>query len=94
VVAARSQRAFIAGAPPKPPQANFYPAGATKERSRGVDQDAARARSARAPPVLHHDPPRPDGKFAAVPYSLEYQGELAAVAALLARPRRSPRSRR
>ena len=31
VVAARSQRAFVPGAPAKPEAANFYPAGATKD---------------------------------------------------------------
>ena len=74
---------FVPGAPPKPPQANFYPAGATKadveawlaslgERARrdasGFFTTIRRGRS---------------GDFSAVPYSLEYQGELGLVAALL-----------
>ena len=35
---------FIAGAPPKPPQANFYPAGATKEEVEAWIEGAVRRR--------------------------------------------------
>ena len=71
------------GAPPKPPQANFYPAGATKAEVEawidGLPGGRRRAPPASSPPSAA----APDGKFVAVPYSLEYQGELARVAALL-----------
>src|SRR5918994_168329 len=77
-------RPFIAGAGSKPPAANFYPAGATKDEvQRWLDTLAEPARSQatgffttirRAPGA---------SSFVAVPYSIEYQGELAQAAALL-----------
>ena len=74
---------FIAGAPTKPPQGNFYPAGATKDEVEAWFKTLPAAERARATGLLHHDSPRADGKFIAVPYSLEYQGEIAHVAELL-----------
>jgi hypothetical protein len=74
---------FIPGAPDKPEQANFYPAGATKSE---VDAwiatlpDAERRRATGFFTTIRRGP---DGRLAAVPYTLEYQGELARVAALL-----------
>ena len=74
---------FVPGAPAKPQQANFYPAGATKAE---IDAwlkslpDAERKRAAGFFTTIRRDPA---GKFIAVPYSVEYQGELAQVAALL-----------
>ena len=77
-------RPFIAGVGPKPPAANFYPAGATKDEvQRWLESLAEPARSQatgffttirRAPGA---------SSFVAVPYSVEYQGELARAAALL-----------
>jgi hypothetical protein len=77
-------RPFIAGAGSKPPAANFYPASATKDEvQRWLDTLAEPARSQatgffttirRAPGA---------SSFVAVPYSIEYQGELAQAAALL-----------
>ena len=71
---------FIPGAPPKPEAANFYPAGATKadveawlETLQGADHTAATGFFT----TIRRDAA---GKFAAVPYSLEYQGELAEMA--------------
>jgi hypothetical protein len=78
-------RPFVPGAPPKPESANFYPAGAAKadvqkwiEGLSGAQKEAATGffttirRSAA------------DAKgFVAVPYSIEYQGELARAADLL-----------
>lgn len=74
---------FIPGAPPKPPQANFYPAGATK-----ADVDAWLASlspAARQAATGFFTTIRraPAGGFVAVPYALEYQGELARVSSLL-----------
>ncbi len=76
-------QAFIAGAPKKPDAANFYPAGATKEE---IDTwikslpDAERKRASGFFTTIRRDPA---GKLMAVPYSVEYQGELAQAAALL-----------
>ena len=74
---------FIAGAPPKPEQANFYPAGATKEEVEAWLEGLPEAERTRATGFFTTIRRGPDGRFVAVPYSLEYQGELARVATLL-----------
>jgi hypothetical protein len=74
---------FIAGVPPKPPQANFYPAGATKEEVEAWLKGLSAAERTRATGFFTTIRRGPDGRFIAVPYSLEYQGELARVATLL-----------
>ena len=74
---------FVPGAPPKPPQANFYPVGATREEVEawiGTLHSAERARTTGFFTTIRRGP---DGRFVAVPYTLEYQGELAHVASLL-----------
>jgi len=74
---------FIPGAPEKPEAANFYPTGATKaEVEAWIGGLAGEAKSAATGffTTIRRDAA---GKFVAVPYSLEYQGELAAMAALL-----------
>ncbi len=66
----------------KPEGANFYPAGATKAeveawlKTREADRAAATG-------FFHAIRRDPAGKLVAVPYSVEYQGELAQAAALL-----------
>jgi hypothetical protein len=75
--------AFIAGVPAKPPQANFYPAGATKEDVDAWFKTLPPAERARATGFFTVIRRGTDGKFIAVPYSLEYQGELATVNSLL-----------
>jgi len=74
---------FVAGVPPKPPQANFYPAGATKAEVESWMSGLGAADRARATGFFTTIRRGPDGKLMAVPYSLEYQGEVARVAALL-----------
>jgi hypothetical protein len=74
---------FIPGAPPKPPQGNFYPAGATKEEVEAWIQALPPAERAQATGFFTTIRRAPDGRFTAVPYTLEYQGEIAHVAALL-----------
>ncbi len=71
---------FIPGAPKKPEAGNFYPAGATKadvekwlKGLQGGEHSAATGFFT----TIRRDA---SGKFAAVPYSLEYQGELAEMA--------------
>jgi hypothetical protein len=78
-----SNEAFIAGAPKKPEQANFYPAGATKEEVEAWFKTLSGAERARATGFFTTIRRGPDGKFIAVPYSIEYQGEIANVVALL-----------
>ncbi len=72
--------AFVPGVPEKPEAANFYPVGATKADVEtwlaGLDE-AARAEATGFFTTIRRDA---GGKFVAVPYSLEYQGELAEMA--------------
>ncbi|HET7220405.1 MAG TPA: hypothetical protein VFJ02_20265 [Vicinamibacterales bacterium] len=74
---------FVAGVPDKPASANFYPSGATKDEvQKWLDSLTGPARSA-ATGFFTTIRRGPDGRFVAVPYSIEYQGELAQAAALL-----------
>ena len=71
---------FVAGAPPKPEGANFYPEGSTKA---GIQQwlDSLPAdEKARATGFFTTIRRGADGRFIAVPYNLEYQNELAIAA--------------
>jgi len=74
---------FIAGVPAKPPEGNFYPAGATKEDVEAWLKTLPAAERTRAMGFFTTIRRGADGKFIAVPYSLEYQGELALVTKLL-----------
>jgi hypothetical protein len=74
---------FIAGAPPKPPQANFYAAGATKAEVEAWLAGLPAAERTRATGFFTTIRRGPDGRLIAVPYSLEYQGEIARVSQLL-----------
>jgi hypothetical protein len=73
---------FVPGVPAKPESANFYPAGATKDQVQkwldGLSGDAKSAATGFFTTIRKG----PQG-FTAVPYSIEYQGELARAAALL-----------
>ncbi len=74
---------FIPGVPPKPESGNFYPAGATKDEVSRWMSTLPAADRARASGFFTTIRRTPAGGFAIVPYSLEYQGELARAAALL-----------
>jgi len=74
---------FVPGAPPKPEGANFYPAAATKADLERWIQSLPDSERARATGFFSLVRRGPDGRFAVVPYDLEYQGELAQMAALL-----------
>jgi hypothetical protein len=74
---------FVPGVPRKPDGANFYPENASKtdiERWIGSLSDAERAAATGFFTVIRR---RPNGSFTLVPYSVEYQTELALAAALL-----------
>jgi hypothetical protein len=76
-------RVFIAGVPPKPEAANFYPAGATKaEVQKWIDSLGGDART-NATGFFTTIRRGAKGQLVAVPYSVEYQGELARAAGLL-----------
>ena len=71
---------FIPGAPEKLPSANYYPEGATKaEVEKWINSLGAGAKTT-ATGFFTTIRRGPDGKFMAVPYSTEYQGELAIAA--------------
>jgi hypothetical protein len=74
---------FVPGAATKPPGGNFYPAGATREEVDGWMKSLTGAQQAAATGFFTTIRRTPDGKLTAVPYSLEYQGELAEMARLL-----------
>ena len=77
---------FIPGVPAKPAGGNFYPAGATKEQVEawiaGLPADERR-RATGFFTTIRRTPSGSPQPFTVVPYSLEYQGELARAAELL-----------
>jgi hypothetical protein len=74
---------FLPGVPEKPASGNFYPAGASKEDvSRWMSTLSSDDR-ARASGFFTTIRRTPNGGFTIVPYSLEYQGELARAAELV-----------
>jgi len=74
---------FIPGAPPKPDQANFYPADAAKAQVEEWLSTLSGSQKTFATGFYTTIRRNTEGKFIAVPYSFEYQGELAHAAALL-----------
>ena len=71
---------FVPGAPEKPASANFYPAGATKAEVEKWIASLGGAAKAGATGFFTTIRRAPNGGFVAVPYSTEYQGELALAA--------------
>ena len=76
-------KAFIPGVPAKPAQANFYPAGATREEVEAWLKTLSPEDLTRATGFFTTIRRDVSGRLIAVPYSVEYQGELAEVAGLL-----------
>ncbi|WIG92805.1 hypothetical protein [Myxococcus sp. SDU36] len=76
-------RPFIPGVPAKPASANFYPAGATQAQVEAWVKSLPEARQKEATGFYTTIRRGTDGGFITVPYSVEYQGELAQAAALL-----------
>ncbi len=74
---------FIAGAPKKPESANFYAAGTTKAEVEKWIAALNPAQKLQATGFFTTIRRGPDGRLTAVPYSIEYQGELAIAAAYL-----------
>jgi hypothetical protein len=68
---------FIPGAPAKPEAANFYPAGAAKADVEAWLKGLPETERAAATGFFTTIRRDAAGQFVAVPYSLEYQGELA-----------------
>ena len=76
-------RPFIPGVGAKPHGGAFYPANATRDAVDDWMKGLSTAERAEATGFFTTIRARPDGTFTAVPYSLEYQGELAEMARLL-----------
>ena len=76
-------RPFIPGVPAKPEGANFYPPGATKAEIQSWLDTLNGDEKARATGFFTTIRRAPGGGFMAIPYSVEYQAELARAAALL-----------
>jgi hypothetical protein len=74
---------FVAGVGPKPEGANFYPEDATKAEVEAWLNGLPAAEKAAAQGFFTTIRRGPDGAFRAVPYSSEYQDELARAARLL-----------
>jgi hypothetical protein len=74
---------FVPGAPPRPPQANFYPEDATREQVEAWIKSLPAKQKAEATGFFTTIRRDRAGKLTAVPYSLEYQGELLRTAAKL-----------
>ena len=75
--------AFVSDVAPKPPQANFYPAGATRDEVESWLKTLPDAERARATGFFTTIRRGEANRFVVVPYSLEYQDSLAVAAALL-----------
>ena len=73
-------RPFIPGAAVKPGGGNFYPLDATREEIDAWMRTLSGAEHTAATGFFTTIRRTPDGKLTAVPYSMEYQGELAELA--------------
>ena len=76
-------RAFVPGAQPKSDAANFYPPGTTRPEIDAWMKALPEAQRVAATGFFTTIRRTPDGKLSAVPYSVEYQGELTEMARLL-----------
>jgi hypothetical protein len=76
-------RVFVPGAGPKPAAANFYPPGSTRDEIDAWMKALPESQKAAATGFFTTIRRGMDGKLTAVPYSMEYQGELAEMARLL-----------
>ncbi|MBX5462017.1 MAG: hypothetical protein IRZ28_13130 [Steroidobacteraceae bacterium] len=74
---------FLPDVGPRPPQSNFYPADATRSEVETWMSSLPKAEREAATGFFTTIRRGPDGKLRAVPYSLEYQGELMEMARLL-----------
>jgi hypothetical protein len=77
---------FLPGAPPKPAEANFYPTGASKQEIEAWLNGLSAIENSRATSfftAIRYQKEAKPGNYQAVPYSLEYQGELLLAAGLL-----------
>jgi len=79
-------KAFIQGTPEKPESANFYPPGISKQQLEDLLQSLSPEEKDRVMgffTTIRRAADPKQGKFVAIPYSVEYQAELAIAAQLL-----------
>jgi hypothetical protein len=76
-------RAFLPGIGPKPQGGNYYPANAKRDEVDAWMKSLPERERAAATGFFTTIRRTPDGKLTAVPYSLEYQGELGEMSRLL-----------
>ena len=79
-------KAFVPGVPGKPAEANFYPAGSSKNQIEDWLETLPAPERSKASgffSTIRHSAGAGTGDFFANPYSVEYQGELAFAAKLL-----------
>ena len=74
---------FVPGVPPKPAGANYYPADASRDEIEGWIERLPDAQRADATSYFTTIRRRADGQLTPVPYSLEYQSQLAVAASHL-----------
>ena len=74
---------FLPGVPPKPPQANFYPPGSTKEEIEAWQKSLGPRERELATGFYTTIRRTPEGRLGWVPYSIEYQDQLGDAARLL-----------
>jgi len=79
----QNDQRFLPGVPPKPEGANYYPANTTREEIEQWIDGLAGDRRAEATGYFTTIRRAADGGLTAVPYSVEYQGQLAIAAAHL-----------
>jgi hypothetical protein len=79
----KDETGFIASAPPKPPQGNFYPMDVTRADLETWFKSLSEAERTKATGFFTTIRRTADGKLTSVPYSLEYQGELQLAASYL-----------
>ena len=78
-----NDQAFLPGIEPKPPQANFYPADATRAEVESWFDTLGSAERAAATGFFTTIRRTPQGTLTAVPYAIEYRSELAEMSRLL-----------
>src|SRR4051812_46049671 len=76
-------RPFLPGVAAKPPEANFYPPGSTKEQIEQWLKSLPEDQRASASGFFSVVRTSASGKLTSIPYAVEYQGELARAASLL-----------
>jgi hypothetical protein len=79
----RNNEPFVPLVPPKPPQANFYPAGASRDEVERWFSSLSTSDRESATGFYTTIRRLPNGELTSIPYSVEYQNELETMSGLL-----------